>query len=229
MSRHPLADLIIDAAAGRYPAADGGWHRVPPWRPGLQAVIAFSAHAVLVLDDAVPDATLTELGVDGLGGAHDPRVICALSGPGGWIDTLDLIMVGRGTGAAGPAALVPRPDLAGHPRARIAARIRSRSRVFGYDDAGGTVVILAEGLAALTELSFELDPEQRGAGRGTALVRAALQLVPAGDLVLASVAPGHPASLRSLLGAGFVPVGSVQLFGDPDPDLAGSGPADPVP
>jgi len=43
---HPLAVLIAAAAAGRFPAADGGWQRVPPWHPELEAVLAFTGHAV---------------------------------------------------------------------------------------------------------------------------------------------------------------------------------------
>jgi RimJ/RimL family protein N-acetyltransferase len=36
--------------------------------------------------------------------------------------------------------------------------------------------------------------------------------VAAGDPVVAAVAPGNAASLRALLSAGFVPLGSLQLF-----------------
>jgi hypothetical protein len=43
-------------------------------------------------------------------------------------------------------------------------------------------------------------------------VRDALSAVPAGQLVLAAVAPGNAASVRALLSAGFVPLASVQLF-----------------
>jgi hypothetical protein len=234
---HPLAELISAAAAGRFPPVDGGWHRVPPWRPGLHAVIAFTGHAVLALPDDVPDRTLNTFGVDGFGGAHDPRLIAALAGPDGWIDSLDLIVGTIGVGptltseptsapmsepvsapvpasvAVSAPGLVQRPDLAEHPRARHAASIRSRPVVFGYPEPGTrTVAILSEGIAGLTELSFELDPGQRGAGRGTALIHAALHLVPAGQLVVSSVAPGNTASLRSLLSAGFVPLASLQLF-----------------
>jgi hypothetical protein len=35
---HPLACLIAAAAAGRFPEPDGGGERVPPWRPGLEAI-----------------------------------------------------------------------------------------------------------------------------------------------------------------------------------------------
>src|SRR6516165_9162065 len=107
-----LAELITAAAAGQFPAADGGWRRVPPWRPGLEAIIAFTGYAVLAVAPDIPDRLLASLGVDGFGTAHDPRLITALAGSGGWIDSLDMLLAGRGSGHAGePPRLVDRPDL----------------------------------------------------------------------------------------------------------------------
>ena len=126
---HPLAKLITAAAAGRFPAADGGWRRVPPWRPGLEASFAFTGHSVFAVAPDVTDQRLADLGADGLGGAQDPRLITALAGPGGWIDCLDMVLAGRGSGQAGqPPRLVDRPDLATHPRAVFAARTRDQPR-----------------------------------------------------------------------------------------------------
>jgi GNAT superfamily N-acetyltransferase len=211
--RHPLAELIVDAVAGRFVAADGGWHRVPPWRRGLEAVVGLTGHAVLALASDIANERLVGLGVDGFGGAHDPRLISALAGPRGWIDSLDALLVGRGTADDGPHRLVERPDLALHPRVQFAARIRDEPRVLGYPDADrSAVVIVGRGVAGLTELSFELEPDRRGVGGGSALVSAALATVESGELVVAAVAPGNAASLRALLSAGFVPVGSSQLF-----------------
>jgi hypothetical protein len=75
---HPLAALITEAAAGRYPAADGGWRRVPPWRPGLEGIVAFTGHAVLAGVSYPPSG-----GVDGRegDGAGDQPV----RGPGEWL------------------------------------------------------------------------------------------------------------------------------------------------
>jgi hypothetical protein len=267
---HPLAVLITEAVGGRYPAADGGWRRVPPWRPGLEGIVAFTGHAVLAVAPDISDARIIELGANGLGGAHDPRLVAALAGPDGWIDSLDVLLAGRGTGEAradprpghGPGSaggrtcsaggragsadgragsadrkagsadgkasgtdagsrLVDRPDLAVHPRAQFAARIRDRRRVLGYPDRGrSALAVISTGLAGLTELGFELEPERRGAGGGAALIRDALSAVPAGELVVAACAPGNAASLRALLTTGFSPLGSLQLFrrgarGDP--------------
>ena len=213
-AEHPLAGLISAAVAGRFPAADGGWERMPPWRPGLEAVVAFTGHAVLVVEPSRPGPLLAALGADGLGGAHHPRLIAALAGPDGWIDSLDLLMAARGTGRPGvPPRLVARPDLAVHPRAAFASRIRDDVRLAGYPDQARTALaVISRGIAGLTELSFELDPAHRGTGAGTQLVVDALTTIPAGHLTVAAVAPGNAASVRALLSAGFTPLGSLQLF-----------------
>ena len=207
----PLAGLITAAAAGRFPEADGGWRRVPPWRPGIEAIISFTGHAVLALAADIPDELITSLGADGLGGASDPRFMTALAGADGWIDCLDMLMAGRGAG--GPPRLVDRPDLAAHPRAGFAARTRDQPRVLGYPDPGrSALAVLSRGVAGLAEFSFELEPGHRGQGGGAKLASDGLSMVPAGELVLAAVAPGNAASVRALLAAGFVPIGAVQLF-----------------
>ena len=214
---HPLADIIRDADAGRFPPADGGWSRVPPWRagPGGEGIVCFTGHAVFALSADISHQRITELGADGFGGATHPRLLCGLTGPSGWIGTQDAVLAGHGTGGAGgEAALVPRPDLSSHPRAQYAASIRDTPRTYGYPDrARSAVAILSTGLAGLTELSFELEPDRRGGGQATGLIRAALATLPTGELVVAAAAPGNAASLRALLAAGFTPLGSVQLLG----------------
>jgi hypothetical protein len=209
-----LAELITAAAAGRFPAADGGWRRIAPWRPGLEAIIAFTGHAVLAVAPDIPDQLLVSLGVDGFGGAHHPRLITALAGPDSWIGCLDMLLAGQGSGRAGqPPRLADRPDLATHPRAVSAAKIRDDLRLLGYHDRRrSALVVISRGIAGLTELSYELEPGQRGQGGGARLARDALTAVPVGEPVLATVSPGNAASVRALLAAGFVPLGSVQLF-----------------
>lgn len=210
---HPLAELIESAARGHFLPVDGGWHRVEPWREGLEAIVSFTGHAILALHADITDEQLIALGADGFGGAHDPRLIAALVGADGWVDSLDVLLAGWGTGSPGlPPRLVDRPDLATHPRTQFAAEVRDDLRILGYADPGrSAVVVLSQGLAGLRELSFETELEHRGGG-GAALVRDALRTVPAGDLVIAAAAPGNAASLRSLLSAGFVALGSLQLF-----------------
>lgn len=207
---HPVAILLQDAAARRHPPADGGWTRVPPWRGGVEAVLAFTGHAVLAVGADVDDDALARLAPDGFGGAHHPRVLLALAGDDGWVDSLDVVLHARGTG--GRSDLVPRPDLAEHPRARHAREVRSDVQVLGRPGGGTSLVTLARGLGGLTEVSVELDPHERGRDRGMALFTAARAAAADGEDVVASVAPGNTASLRAALRAGFVPLGSVQLL-----------------
>ncbi|AWB94170.1 N-acetyltransferase [Aeromicrobium chenweiae] len=203
--------MIASAADGRFPPVDGGWQRVPPWRPGLEAVVAFTGHAVFAVSPDVTDADLSRLGADGFGGAHDPRLVSALAGQDAWIDVLDVLLVARGRGSR-LSDLVRRPDLARHPRALHAAAIRDDVEVLGRPDpARSAVVTLGRGVGGLCELSFETELDHRG-GSGVALIEAALAAVPQDRVVVAAAAPGNAASLRALLGAGFAPVGSIQLF-----------------
>ena len=138
-------------------------------------------------------------------------MVAALAGQDGWIDSLDALLVARGTGTGGP--LVERPDLRAHPRVAFSAAVRGDLRVLGSPDpARSAVAVLGTGVGGLTELSVELEPDRRGSGEGVALAAAALAQVPTGELVVAAVAPGNAASLRTLLRAGFSPVASMQLF-----------------
>lgn len=164
--------------------------------------MAFTGFAVLAVDGPLPDQS-----VDGFGGAHHPRLIVTLAGPDGWIDSLDALLVAHGSG--GPPVLVDRSDLADHPRVAFARAVRDDLRILGRPT-GQDVAILGRGVGGLTELSMEVGPAPRGAGR--ALIRGALASVPADQVVVAAVAPGNAASLRALLAAGFAPIGSVQLF-----------------
>jgi hypothetical protein len=114
------------------------------------------------------------------GGAHDPRVLVELAGREGWIDCLDILFVRRSQGCGsgtrdGRGPLVERPDLRDHPRVAYALSRRDEVKVFGREDPRGrTVVTLGMGTAGLAELSFELDPEERGRGVGIDLARQAV-------------------------------------------------------
>ena len=171
-------------------------------------------HVVFAVAPDISDRRIASLGADGFGGAHDPRLIAALAGPAGWIDSLDVLLAGPGTGRPGaPPRLVDRPDLAAHPRARFAAWIRDEPRVLGYPDRSrSALVTVSRGIAGLTEVSFEIEPERRGQGGGARLAADALSVLPEGRLAIAAVAPGNAASVRALLAAGFMPLGSLQLF-----------------
>ena len=183
------------------------------WRTGLEAVVAFTAHAVFCLGDDITDDMLREAGANGYGGAHDPRLVTAIAGPASQIGSIDLLLVARGHGGDGRGVLVPRRDLLNHPRVRYAANFRDDLDVYGFDDpARSAVAILGRGVAGLHELSIELEPDRRGRVEGRALAEAALARLPRGSLVVACVAPGDAASVRSFLHATFTPIGSLQLL-----------------
>lgn len=224
VDRVDLAALLRAAAAGVFPPVDGGVSRASPWRQGVEAAVAFTGHAVLVVGDDVEDRWLLELGAHGYGGAHDPRLTAALAGRG-QIGVLDVLLVGSGTGGppdprgehekadAAPrscpaSALVPRPDLAGSERAVHAGQWRDDVRVLGQRDPAATgVATLSRGIAGLTEVGI-----QAGNGSAGPLLAGVRALVPRGELLLASVTPGNARSLRFFLGRGFEPVGSVQQW-----------------
>ncbi len=209
---HPLAEILTRAAIGDFPDVDGGVERVPPWRDGVEGVLALTGHAFLAIGDDVADDDLDALGANGFGGASNPRLVAGLAGSG-WIDALDIVLVasGLGPGPDGEPALVPRSDLRNHPRAEHATSVRSEVKTFGYASAGDhTLVTLSLGLGGLPEIGFETDPDHHHVGAD--LVRDALTLVPAGEVVIAACAPGNARALRASLAGGFVPVASVQLW-----------------
>lgn len=215
---HPLADIIHDAMHGRFPPSDGRVEKLPPWRPGVEAVVALTGHGYLCLAPGrnVP-ATVADLAADAFGGVADPRVVSALAGPSAGpldIDSLDLIVVApaRPQAADDPDLIESPGDI--HPRAAFARRLRDDVRVFTSPGIEG-VLVAATGLAGLIEVSVEVPADRRSEGSGAALLRAARSLAPSGEPVVAAVAPGNVASLRALLNAGFAPVGSVQIWHRP--------------
>ena len=212
MSTHRAADALLRAWRGPREPVDGSWERMSPWLPGVYAVLALTGRALVSAPPDVSDADLDGWGVDGWGGAHDPRIMTRLAGLHGWVDVLDAVLIAAGTGAGAPPGLIEHPDLADHPRVRHARPIRSGIRIFGYAGDEDTVLTLAQGVGGLSEMSFQVGPDRCGQGRGTALARAARSLAPAGEPVLAAVSPANVPSLRALLAAGFEPVGSVQIY-----------------
>jgi GNAT superfamily N-acetyltransferase len=195
--------VLRAAADDVFPPVDGTVEVVPPYLDGVEAVLSFTGHAVVATRLSLE--ALVDAGADGLAGATSPSVMIFLAGPGGTIDALDVLLVARGTGGG---TLPERPDLATHPRAVYARAWRRDVRVHG-DERG--LVTLSRGLGGQLELSFEVTADRRGHGHGRQLLAEALALAPPGEPVFAAVAPGNAASLRALLAARFVPLGSVQL------------------
>jgi hypothetical protein len=201
---HPLALLLSAAAAGSFPAADGTVQVLPP-DGDVHAVVAFSAHTVLLSNRSPTD--VADRGLDAYGGSMHPSNLVWLAAERE-IGSLDVVLARRATD--GDDSGMARIDDVDHPRVARALRHRSDVTVVG-DERG--LVTLGRGLVGRWELSVELLPDaahSRGSGR--ALIAAGLAMAPAGDWVWAQVAAGNTASLRAFLAAGFVPVCSEVLF-----------------
>ncbi len=210
-----LAEVLRAAAKGVFPRSDGGWERAGLWLRGVEAVVAMSGHAYLAVGQDLADVELDAHGVDGYGGAHHPRVAELIRGSG-WADNLDVLLI-RPPDAPSPSGsgpdLVPRADLARHPRVAVAQHVRSGIRVLGMPSRRArSVVTIASGVGGLPEIGLQTEEE----GSGRELLDAALRWIEDelghSDPLVAAVAPGNARSLRLFLGAAFVPVGSVQLF-----------------
>lgn len=198
---HPLLQLFLAAANGRFPPPDGTVVVVASPAADQRAVVAFTGHAVIAA--AVDPGDARALGADGFGGALHPRVLAWLAGADGTIGVNDVTLVARGQG--GSPALAARHDLEDHHRVWHARALRHDVQVLG-DERG--LVTLGLGLAGRLEMSVEADPGLHGTGAGRALIAAALTSVPAGEPVFAAVSPGNARSLRAFLAVGFVPVAS---------------------
>ena len=212
-ARHPLARLLRSVVAGSPPDADGGWTRVSPWIPTVQAVVAFTGHTIVAVSYDITDAQLVDLGVDGAGGALSPRVFATLAGPTGWIGAPQLLFAALGTGAGQHTELASRSYLARHPYVEASRRSHQDLQILGAGEGDAVdLVVLSRGVAGVREVGVYVHPAGRGRGRGATLARAALDAVPENEVTLASSTLGDAAALRALTSAGFTPIGAVQMF-----------------
>lgn len=202
---HPLLELFLDAADGRFPPADGTVSVIPSWRSGLSAVVSFTAHTIIATD--TPEV-LRDVRPDAYGAALHPGVLATLARYPARIGVVDATLAGRGRGG-GSAELVVRTDLDDHPRVVHARAIRDDVAVHGAPagapDRG--LVTLGTGLGGRREISIELFGDQPP-GTGRRLIDEALRLIPVEQPVFAAVAPGNARSLRAFLATGFAPIGS---------------------
>jgi GNAT superfamily N-acetyltransferase len=208
---HPLPGLLRDAATGRPPAPDGAVEVLPPLPGPVDAVLAFTAHHVVVAD-VEPRLVAARLPDGDLSAPMGPPFLAWLgerlgSRPG----SQDVVLAAGGLGGQPPLELLPVTDPARHPR--VAEALHYRTDVQAWTDrrqAG--MLLLGRGLAGRLELAFEVEPASRGRGLGRLLVAAARHLAPAGEPLFAQVAAGNAASLRAVVAGGFRPLGAEVLF-----------------
>jgi len=200
----PLVAVLDDAAAGRFPPADGGVTIVPPPSARDAGVIGFTAHAVIFID-ADPGWVAAQLPAGDLSGPLTPAFLQSLcTRTNRRAHSTDMLCVAPPLPGPPEIALMPEPDL-GHPRIARALHYRDEVRAWRAD---GGVVLIGRGVAGRWETAVEVDPERRCRGLGRALAAAARHLVPGGAPVWAQIAPANATSVRAFLAAGFKPVGA---------------------
>ncbi|MCP3803595.1 N-acetyltransferase [Allokutzneria sp. A3M-2-11 16] len=202
-----LADLFSRAARGEYPAPDGSFRVVPPGPDALSAVIAFSAHHVIVTD-ADPDWVASVLPADLSAPLNPPFLTELCAKTGRVVNNIDQVLVADSLDGTPDLDLAPAID-SSHERAVRAYGLRTDVRVWTCP---GGMVLIGRGLGGRWEVAAEVDESARVRGLGRALFTAARMLVPPGEPVWAQVAPGNAASARAVLASGYRPVGAEALL-----------------
>jgi hypothetical protein len=201
--------LLEQAAAGSFPSDSGEIEVLPSPSGSCDAVVALTGHSIVAagvtegwVEERVPRDDLT--------GPMRPDFVAALAaelgtGPG----SIDVLLAAPGLDS--PPAVELCQVQGGDARTRRARRYRSDIRSYADRDSGG-VVNLGRGLNGRLDLSIELPAGSRSAGRGREIIEAARALVPRGEFLFASIAPGNARCLRAALAGGFVPIGAEVLF-----------------
>jgi GNAT superfamily N-acetyltransferase len=204
----PLAVLLAEVAAGRYPPADGSVTILPQPSPREAGVLAFTAHSV-IFTDVDPGWVRGRLAPGDLAAPVLPSFLEALCAKTGHqANCADMLCVA--TAAPGPPDIALSPArAASHPR--VARALRYRDDVRAWEVPGG-ILTLGRGVAGRWEVAVEVDPDHRGRGLGRGLAAAARHLVPGGIPLWAQITPGNAASVRAFLAAGYRPVGSEILL-----------------
>lgn len=197
-----MLTVLLGAAEGRFPPADGGVTYLPPLDGGWEAIVSLTGHAFVASRLAEDD--LADLSPDGFGAVLRPELLLRLAGSGGSVGMTDVTLVATGRGER---TLDPSPSLGGHPRVAYARSIRREVSVYGSTDG---LFTMGEGLAGRLEMSVETSGN--GVVRGRDLIESALSLAPRGEPLFAAVSPGNARSLRAFLACGFTPLGSEVLI-----------------
>lgn len=207
----PLAALLRDVAAGRYPPPDGSVTILPQPSPRDAGVLAFTAHSVVFVD--LDPAWIRGLLPPGdLSGPLLPPFLQAMSAATGRrVNSTDLLCVAAPRPGSPAIMLTPATQAmsAGHPR--VARALRCRDDVRAWETPGG-IVSVGRGVAGRWEVALEVEPGYRGKGLGRELAAAARHLVPEHAPLWAQIAPGNAASVRAFLAAGYRPAGGEALL-----------------
>jgi hypothetical protein len=209
----PLLAILQEAAFGRPLGVAGEVSFLPAPATGAQAVIGFPGHHVIAIA-IEEEVARTRLRAGDLSQPMSAGFLLFLAG---WIGaepgTLDVLLAATGPAKA-RVELWRRHDLDAHPRVLRAGRYRPDLATYADREIGEPdgIVVVGRGLAGRWEMAFEVAEPARGNGLGRRLAATARTLLPADEPLFAQVAPGNASSLRSVLAAGFRPIGSEVLF-----------------
>jgi hypothetical protein len=210
-SWRPLSALFARLAHGAYPPADGVTEAMPRAAGAVAAVLAFTGRCVVVAD-VDPAWVATMCPPWRLSAAYAPAFLTALAKrTGGRPQALDVLLGAPAEDGPPELALSPTHDLDTHPRVARSLRMRRDVSVYQTEDDAG-LLTLGRGLAGRWEAGFEVADGARNRGLGRRLAAAARHLIPPDEYLFLQVAPGNAASLRAVLAAEFVPLGSELLF-----------------
>jgi hypothetical protein len=208
---HPLTRILRAAADGTLPPPDGEVEVVKAPPGPFDAIVSFTAHLVIAASVPKTDVHRHLTPGDTSNWMHPSFLMWLGDRLGSRPGSNDLVLAARGVDETSDLELCLATELGGHPRVREASRHRTDVRVYTDPDGLG-VLVVGRGLAGRWEFAFEVDPEGRNRGLGRRLALAARGCVPEGEPLFGQVAPGNAASVRSVLAAGFRPVGSEVLF-----------------
>ena len=216
-SAHRLAVALERAGHGDFPIPDGTIEVLPAPPGPAMAVVAFTAH-YLIASSASENWIRGQLNPDDLLAPMSPRFLTQLADQlGRHDDGIDLLLGARGLGGR---TTLRETSAQAHPRVRRAHAHRNDVRVF-TDPTGAATIILGRGLANRTEIAIEIEPNRRNQGIARQALTEARRTITADQLLFAQTAPGNAASIRTLLTAGFQPIGSEVLFFEQTPASAG--------
>jgi GNAT superfamily N-acetyltransferase len=211
MGEHPLIAILGAAAGGSLPPPDGAVEVVPAPPGPVDAIVSFTAHLVVAAGVRAGDVRERLPEGDFANWMHPSFLVWLGDRLGSRPGSHDLVLAATGTPADQDLELRLAAGPYRHPRVEYASRHRTDVRVFTDADELG-VLVIGRGLANRWEFAFEVEPAGRNRGLGRRLAIAARGCVPEGEPLFAQVAPGNAASVRSVLAAGFRPIGSEVLF-----------------
>ena len=215
-SAHRLVAALESAGHGDFPIADGTIEVLPAPPGPAMAVVAFTAHH-LIASSASEDWIRRQLNSGDLLAPMSPRFLTMLADQlGRHDDGIDLLLAARGLGGT---TTLRETTLEVHPRVQRARAHRDDVRAF-TDPTGAATIILGRGLANRMEVAVEIEPNRRNRGIARQALTEARRVMAADQLLFAQTAPGNAASIRTLLTAGFQPIGSEVLFFEHTPASA---------